>query len=84
MCDSCSNCAALEAELARARAEIEALRRTVTRLRAIIARARAACVSLAAQADKVLARRSGVPRGTWAFARGLREAAARVAAFLEV
>ena len=46
--------------------------------------ARSACEVYLAQAREVLAQRSGVPRGTWAYWKGVGDVASRVAALLEV
>ena len=82
MTDSCTNCARLESELASARREIERLNRQVRRLRQVIRMARAACLKWLAQTRAVLSRKSGVPRGMWAFARGAHQVAARLLAIL--
>lgn len=82
MSDSCQNCAKLAGELARAKREGQELRRAVRRLRRVIALARAACAQWLAQTQGVLSKRSGVPRGTWAFALGAHEVARRMLAIL--
>ena len=78
----CLNCARLEIELAAARREIERLRRQVRRLQQVIQMARAACVKWLAQTRTILSKKSGVPRGMWAFARGAHEVAVRLLGIL--
>lgn len=65
----CTNCAQLQAEIARLQAEIAMLLR-------ILAAARGECVALANEAEKVMS--GHVPKGTWAHAKGQKEAAQKV------
>lgn len=67
---SCSQCAHLEHQVAQLRHENAELRRRVDRLERILSRARSACRNYLAQTGQVLASKSGVPRGIWAYARG--------------
>jgi hypothetical protein len=89
--DACTNCAHLQAqvdrfqaELAAAMREIERLRRKTERLQRVIRLAWAACQKWLAQTDEVLAQKSGVSRGEWAFARGAHEVAKRLLAILSM
>lgn len=72
----CQNCPHLQAQVSHLQAENRRLLIEVAMLRRIIADARAECMALANEADGVMA--GHVPRGTWALARGRKEAAVKV------
>ena len=82
MADDCSQCEALQAQLASAQREIERLHKVIRRLRRIMARLRQVCQWWLARARHVLSRQSGVPRGSWAFWRGVERVASNLLALL--
>lgn len=79
MCNYCSNCAALQARVARLEAENRRLaaENAVLRQRRRLVAAYVAAVLV--RTGEVLGQRSGVQRGRWAYARGADGVARRVA-----
>lgn len=75
---NCTNCTNLQAQVSHLQAENQRLLIEVAMLRRIIEAAREECVALATEADKTLARRSGVAPRVWGVARGQGEAARKV------
>ena len=85
----CANCGHLEAQvsqlraqLAAARSENDRLRQRIERLRQALQQAREACYYYMQQTGQVLAQKSGVPRSTWAYAKGGYAVASRLWAIL--
>ena len=72
----------MEAELAAARREIARLQERVRRLEQVIQRVQAACQQARDEFGQVLAQKSGVPPGNWAYARGGYTVATRIQAML--
>jgi len=86
----CSNCAALEAQVAQLQAQVahlqrenEELRRMVERLKRVLEWAKAQCRGYIAQTRETLDKSSGVPRARWAYCRGAYEVAYNVLAILQ-
>lgn len=80
--NSCTNCAHLQSQLAQARREIATLRRRIARLQRRIQLARQLCHHYIQAAHTVLSQPSGVPRGTWAYAKGAYRVAAHILSVL--
>ena len=85
----CSNCASLQAQVnalqqqvVQLRRENEHLRQRIERLRQALQRARDVCQFYMQQTGAVLAHKSGIPRGQWAYAKGGYTVASRLWAIL--
>ena len=74
--------ARLQAEVARLQRENERLRQRIARLVQILRQARQVCQYHLVRTGQVLAHRSGIPRGNWAYAKGGYTVAASVWAVL--
>ncbi|MBN1139928.1 MAG: hypothetical protein JXM73_25380 [Anaerolineae bacterium] len=75
--NECARCTQAR-ELVEAQRRVRQLERRVEKLKRIRDRALQMCLMLIASADQVLGRKSGVPRGTWAYAKGVKHAAAAI------
>ena len=74
----CSNCARLQAENARLREEIKHLRAIIQELLRTLKRIQDYCRWILQLTGRILNKRSGVPRGKWAYARGANAVAEKV------
>ena len=79
MNDSCQACRTYRAELERYQRKIERLEKQLRQLRQAIEKA---CNWYIQNAQLVLSQRSGVPRGRWAFWRGVYQVGVHVLALL--
>jgi len=86
----CSNCAALEAQVAQLQAQVAHLQRENGELRQRLAMllqqiniARAMCLHVIAESGKVLSQKSGVQRAVWAFNRGAHAVASKLLEVLQ-
>jgi len=79
MNDSCQACRTYRAELERHQRKIDRLEKQLRQLRQAI---KQVCNWYIQSAQLVLSQRSGVPRGRWAFWRGVYQVAVRVLALL--
>jgi len=71
----CAHCDHLQRQVRELEKRVARLERRVHRLRRRLEWARQVCLWWLQQARKVLSSRSGVPRGIWAFCRGVEQVA---------
>jgi predicted nuclease with TOPRIM domain len=83
MIDVCDQCRVLQAENAALRRRVVKLESEIKRLRARLKAIREFCERILEATERILSRRSGVPRGKWAYARGAEGVASRVLGMTE-
>ena len=76
--------ARLEAKVAQLERMVEQLKEQIRQLKQVIRVVQAFCLKVMAEAGEILGQSSGVPRGTWSYAKGGRTVAAQVLALLGI